>query len=51
MKFINFLYWFIHNEILTPIFILLLITSLLIIAIPYRIYSYFYNYYVRVNKF
>lgn len=45
----NLIYWFIHNEIFTPIFITFLLIFAIIIAPFYRIWLYFYVYYRRVN--
>ena len=48
-RFWNFLYWFIHNEIATPILIILIIVIGFIIAPFYIIGNYFHRYYCRVN--
>jgi hypothetical protein len=51
-KFTKFLYWFIHNEIATPLFIVALIIVSVILSPFYLIYyicNYFYRYYCRVN--
>jgi hypothetical protein len=48
--FINFLYWFIHNEILIPILIVCIFMFGFMIAPFYMIGKYFYRYYCRVNN-
>ena len=48
-RFCNFLYWFIHNEIATPILMIFLIVFVSVIAPFYLISNYFYRYYCRVN--
>jgi hypothetical protein len=48
-RFGNFIYWFIHNEIATPILIFCLIIFGLAFAPFYIIGNYFYRYYCRVN--
>jgi hypothetical protein len=48
-RFGNFLYWFVHNEIATPIFVVLIIVIGFIIAPFYIIGNYFHRYYCRVN--
>jgi len=48
-RFGNFLYWFIHNEIATPIFAILIIVFGLALAPFYKVVNYFYRYYCRVN--
>jgi hypothetical protein len=49
-RFGKFIYWFIHNEIATPVVILILIIVGLLFAPFYRIGNYFYKYYQRVNN-
>lgn len=48
-NFINFLYWFIHNEVLTPILIVCVFTFGFIIAPFYIVGNYFHEYYYRAN--
>lgn len=48
-RFGNFLYWFIHNEIATPILMLSLIIFGFALAPFYIIGNYFYRYYCHVN--
>jgi hypothetical protein len=48
-RFGNFLYWFIHNEVATPILVLCLIIFGFALAPFYIIANYFYRYYCRVN--
>jgi hypothetical protein len=48
-RFGNFIYWFIHNEIATPILMLCLIIFGFVLAPFYIIGNYFYSYYCRVN--
>ena len=48
-RFGNFLYWFIHNEIATPILIICLIIFGFALAPFYIIGNYFYRYYCRIN--
>jgi hypothetical protein len=45
----NFLYWFIHNEIATPILMICLIIFGFALAPFYIVGNYFYRYYCRVN--
>jgi len=45
----NFIYWFIHNEIATPILMLCLIIFGLALAPFYKTGNYFYHYYCCVN--
>jgi hypothetical protein len=49
IRFGNFLYWFIHNEVATPILVLCLIIFGFALAPFYIIANYFYRYYCRVN--
>jgi len=48
-RFGNFIYWFIHNEIATPLLIIVLIVVGFIFAPFYLISNYFYRYYCRIN--
>ena len=48
-RFGNFLYWFIHNEIATPILMICLIIFGFALAPFYIVGNYFYRYYCRVN--
>jgi hypothetical protein len=48
-RFGNFLYWFIHNEIATTIFVILIIVFGFVLAPFYIVVNYFYQYYCRVN--
>lgn len=48
-RFCNFLYWFIHNEIATPILIICLIIFGFALAPFYIVGNYFYRYYCRIN--
>jgi len=48
-RFGNFLYWFIHNKIATPIFVILIIVFVFALAPFYIVVNYFYRYYCRVN--
>jgi len=45
-RFGNFLYWFIHNEIATPIFVILIIVFVFALAPFYIVVNYFYRYYI-----
>jgi len=52
--FSKFIYWFIHNEIATPLFVVVLIMISVILSPFYLINSvcnYFHRYYYRINKF
>jgi hypothetical protein len=48
-RFGNFLYWFIHNEIAIPIFVIFIIFFGFALAPFYIVANYFYRYYCRVN--
>lgn len=48
-RFGNFLYWFIHNEMATPILMICLIVFVFVLAPFYIVGDYFYRYYFRVN--
>jgi hypothetical protein len=48
-RFGNFLYWFIHNEIATPILMICLIIFGFALAPFYIVGNDFYRYYCRVN--